>query len=181
MKFNKALLISMIGLITLVSCAGYSPDKPRNPTIEQQEAQHAIAQFIERDPGLQAFFDHSYGFAIFPKVGKGAIGIGGAHGDGKVFQQGKIIGETSLTQITIGLQLGGQAFSEVIFFEDQYALSDFTNSRFEFSAQVSAVAATAGASADADYQQGVAVFSMTLGGLMYEASVGGQKFKYYPL
>ncbi len=165
----------------LAGCAGYDPNKPRNTRSEQLAVEQAVARFVERDPDLQAFFDHAYGYAIFPRVGKGAIGVGAAHGDGQVFEQGRLIGDTSLTQVTIGLQLGGQAFSEVVFFEDEHALQDFQRDEYSFNAQVSAVAATAGASADADYQQGVAVFSMTLGGLMYEASVGGQRFKFYPL
>jgi lipid-binding SYLF domain-containing protein len=97
-----------------------------------------------------------------------------------VYEKGKPIGDTSLTQITIGFQLGGQAYSEIIFFKDKKTLDDFKNGNFELGAQASAVAVTAGASADANYEKGVAVFTMAKGGLMYEASVGGQKFSYDP-
>ncbi len=145
-----------------------------------------------------AFFKSSYGYAVFPTIGKGGIGIGGAHGSGRVYQKGKYIGDTSMTQLSIGLQLGGQAYSEIIYFEDQRALSEFTSGNFSFSGNVSAVAITAGASASAGtegstagasggkkdattaggYQKGVAVFTIAKGGLMYEASVAGQKFSY---
>jgi lipid-binding SYLF domain-containing protein len=135
---------------------------------------------LDKDPSLQAFFDQAYGFAVFPGVGKGGFGIGGAYGRGEVFEQGKLIGYSSLTQLTIGFQLGGQKYSEVIFFRTRAALEDFTRGNFEFSAQASAVAVTAGASTDADYHHDVAVFTMARGGLMYEASIGGQKFGYRP-
>ena len=125
-----------------------------------------------------AFRAKAYGYAVFPTVGKGGIGIGGAYGTGRVYERGRYIGRSNLAQLTIGFQLGGQAYSEIIFFRDKAALDDFTNGNFELGAQASAVAATAGASADADYSDGVAVFTMAKGGLMYEASIGGQKFSF---
>jgi lipid-binding SYLF domain-containing protein len=146
------------------------------------------------------FFSNSYGYAVFPTIGKGGIGIGGAHGKGKVYAGGKHVGDTAMTQVTIGLQLGGQAYSEVIFFENKAAFDAFTSGNFEFGAQASAVAITAGASAQtgttgtttgasatqkdaataAKYSNGMAVFTVAKGGLMYEASIGGQKFSYTP-
>ena len=146
------------------------------------------------------FFKKSHGYAIFPTIGKGGIGIGGAHGTGRVYQQGKYIGDTSMTQVTIGLQLGGQAYSQIIFFQDKRALQEFTSGNFEFGAQATAVAITAGASANAStsgssagasggqndaktvgkYNKGMAVFTVAKGGLMYEASIGGQKYEYTP-
>jgi lipid-binding SYLF domain-containing protein len=148
-----------------------------------------------------SFFDASYGYAVFPTIGKAGIGIGGAHGKGRVYQQGKYVGDTSMTQLSIGFQAGGEAYSEIIFFEDQRALSEFTSGDFEFGGNVSAVAITAGASATAGtegasagasggkkdattagrYQKGVAVFTIAKGGLMYEASVAGQKFSFKAL
>lgn len=139
-----------------------------------------IGEFKKKDKKLDNFFKQAYGYAVFPSVGKGAIGIGGAHGNGVVYEKGKPIGDTSLTQVTIGFQLGGQAYSEIIFFKDKKTLDDFKNGNFELGAQASAVAVTAGASADANYEKGVAVFTMAKGGLMYEASVGGQKFSFDP-
>jgi len=144
------------------------------------------------------FFGTAYGSAVFPTVGKGGVGVGGAYGKGRVYQQGKHIGDTSLSQLTVGLQLGGQAYSEIIFFEDERALKEFTNGNFEFGADVSAVAITAAAGASASttgssagasggkndaktvgsYHKGMATFTVAKGGLMYEASIGGQKFSY---
>jgi lipid-binding SYLF domain-containing protein len=144
----------------------------------EEDVAEVIQKFEEGDPGIQAWFREAYGYAVFPSVGKGGIGIGGAHGKGLVYEQRQLVGKTTLTEVTIGFQLGGQAFSEVIFFKDKTAFDDFTRENFEFGAQVSAVALTAGVSADLAYSGGVAVVTATKGGLMYEASVGGQKFSY---
>ena len=143
-----------------------------------EEVQEVIKQFEKDDPGMQAWFREAHGYAVFPTVGKGAVGVGGAHGKGLVYERGALIGKTSLTAVSIGFQLGGQAFREVIFFKDKTALDDFTRGNFEFGAGVSAVALKAGASADLGYNKGVAVMTATKGGLMYEASVGGQKFTF---
>ena len=127
---------------------------------------------------MQSLFQNSYGYVIFPNVGKGAIGIGGAAGNGIVFQNGSPIGSAKLKQVSIGFQFGGQTYREVIFFENEAALDRFKQNNFEFAAQASAVAATKGASANVKYRDGVMVFTQEKKGLMYEASVGGQKFNY---
>ncbi len=142
------------------------------------DAKEAKAEFLKTDPKMAGLFSKAYGYVILPNVGKGAIGIGGAAGNGTVYERGKLAGLASMKQVSIGFQLGGQAYREVIFFEAKKDLDRFKENRVEFSAQVSAVAATAGASANAKYVDGVMVFTMQKGGLMYEASVGGQKFKY---
>jgi lipid-binding SYLF domain-containing protein len=146
------------------------------------------------------FFKGSRGYAVFPTIGKGGVGIGGAYGKGRVYEQGRHIGDVSMTQVSLGWQLGGQAYSEIIFFEDQRALREFTSGNFEFGAGVSAVAITAAAGAQAStggssagasggkhdattvggYYKGMATFTVAKGGLMYEASVAGQKFSYTP-
>lgn len=173
---KSSLLV--IGLF-LASCFSQAQAWEPNPESKSElEVKTAILALLEKDPGMQDWFDNSAGYAVFPKVGKGGIGIGGAYGKGLVISGDKVVGTTSLTQVSIGLQLGGQAYSEFIFFYDQTALSDFQRGNFELGAQASAVAATAGASADASYNKGVAIFTDVTGGLMYEASVGGQKFKY---
>ena len=146
-----------------------------------EDAQATVARFRSTDPGLEKFFERAHGFVVFPNITKGGLGVGGARGKGMLFQQGNPIGEAIMTQFTLGLQMGGQNYSELIFFEDEESLLDFTEGRFEFSAQASAVAIRAGASADAAFDSGVAVFTMAKAGLMYEASVGGQKFRYEPL
>ena len=141
------------------------------------EAQQVKAEFLETDPGMSKFFNGAYGYAIFPGIGKGGLGVGGAGGKGKVYRGGAITGDCKMTQVTVGLQAGGQKYAEVIFFENAEAYERFTGNKFEFAAQVSAIALKAGVSADAKYRDGMAVFTMGIGGLMYEASVGGQKFK----
>ena len=150
-----------------------------NPKAEER-AQETISTFKEKNDKMEAYFEDSYGYAVFPSVGKGGIVIGGAHGRGTVYEQGELIGAAKMTQITLGLQWGGQSFSEVIFFQNAEALESFKKSEVKFSGQVSAVALNKGASADIAYENGVAVYTITKAGLMYEASIGGQKFKFIP-
>ncbi len=138
----------------------------------------AITALIQKDDGLKGIMEKAKGYVIFPSVGKGALGIGAAAGTGQLIENGKAMGETKLRQITIGLQMGGQAYVELICFENPTSLKNFKEGNFEFSAQVSAVAVTAGVSKDAKYEKGIMVLTMAKGGLMYEASVGGQKFSY---
>ena len=147
----------------------------------QLKVARSILEIKDSDPGMQKWFDGAAGYAVFPTVGKGGLGIGGAYGKGLVIVNDKAVGETSLSQVTVGFQAGGQAYSQFIFFKDEVALEHFQRGNFEMGAQASAVAVTLGASADANYDGGVAVFTHTTGGLMYEASIGGQKFKYEPI
>jgi lipid-binding SYLF domain-containing protein len=144
------------------------------------KAKETIKLMKKADPALSKFFSGAVGYAVFPSVAKGAIGVGGAHGSGVLFEAGAALGKTTVTQVTVGFQLGGQAYSEIVFFENAATLSNFKHGNFAFAAQVSAVAIKAGAAANVKYQSGVAVFTMTRGGLMYEASVGGQKFGFQP-
>ncbi|MDJ0780757.1 MAG: lipid-binding SYLF domain-containing protein [Desulfosarcinaceae bacterium] len=157
---------------------------------------------FKKSETVQPFFEDAYGWAVFPVVGKGGFVIGGAYGQGRVYRGAQAVGETSLVKATIGLQAGGQAFSQIIFFQDKRAFDEFTSGSFEFDATASAVAITAGVQAKAGtqgatagasagpatgkqavvgYHKGMAVFIHAKGGLMYEATVGGQKFSYTPL
>jgi lipid-binding SYLF domain-containing protein len=145
------------------------------------DAQQTINAFKEKDPTLQRFFDSAVGYAVFPTIAKGGLIVGGAHGDGVVYQSGRPIGTASMTQGTFGAQVGGQTYSEIIFFQTPAALQDFKDGKFVMSAEVNAVAAAQGAGATAPYQQGVAVFTMARSGLMAAATVGGQKFSFKPL
>lgn len=145
-----------------------------------KEAGGTLAAFRQADPTLSHFFDGAVGYAVFPSVGKAAVGIGGAYGRGVLFEHGQPTGRASITQVTIGAQLGGQAYSEIVFFENEDAMARFKKGQLALAAQVSAVVASAGASVDAKYAQGVAVFTLPRGGLMAEASVGGQKFGFRP-
>jgi lipid-binding SYLF domain-containing protein len=147
------------------------------------------------------FFAKSYGYALFPTIGKGGFVVGGAHGSGRVYEHGKHVGNTTVTQVSVGFQAGGQAYSQIVFFEDERSFNEFTSGNFEFGADIGAVAITAAASAQAgtsgagagasggkkdattvgQYHKGVAVFTIAKGGAMFEASVAGQKFTYKSL
>ena len=142
------------------------------------DSKEAKASFIKSDNLMQHLFESSAGYVIFPNVGKGAVGVGGAAGNGILYENEKSVGRASMKQVSVGFQFGGQAYREVIFFENQAALDRFKQNKFEFDAQASAVAANVGASANVKYRDGVMVFTQEKGGLMYEASVGGQKFEY---
>ena len=142
------------------------------------DASAAKAEFLKLDPKMSGAFSSAYGYVIFPNVGKGAIGIGGAAGNGVAYERGAQIGYAKMSQVNFGFQWGGQAYREVIFFEAKKDLDRFKENRVELTAQASAVAAATGASLNAKYVNGVMVFTMLKGGLMYEAAVGGQKFKF---
>ena len=173
------------------------------PGIMAQENYDKAINAFKQAGESGVYFNSAYGYAVFPTIGKGGVGIGGAHGKGQVYAAGQHVGNATMTQITMGFQLGGQAYTQVIFFEDQRAFREFTSGNFEFSAQATAVAITAGVSAEANtggglasgisggqnnaatahggYRKGMAIFTIAKGGLMYEAALGGQKFSYTPL
>jgi len=176
---NPRLIVAVALVVPLLSAN--RPAMPGASGPDPKKCQEAVKAMTKKDEGISKFFKGAVGYAIFPSIGKGAIGIGGATGTGCVYAGATQIGTARLSQVTVGLQLGGQSYSELIFFETAKTLDGFKNSDFSFDAQVSAVAVTAGASANAAYRNGVAVFTMAKGGLMYEASVGGQKFSYESL
>ena len=199
----KLRIVLMVGLVLFfAACSGQGekavPEDAEKPVVEQKavESQEAapveedsefvkqvketIALLKKTDPGMGEFFKEARGYAVFPTVGKGGVGIGAARGKGLAYEGGKLVGEVTLTQVTVGAQLGGQTYSEVLFLETKETMDSLKQGNFGLSAQVSATAAAAGASANAKYKEGVAVFTMAKGGLMYEASVGGQKFKFIP-
>lgn len=183
----------LVTLLFAMPAAAARKVKDQSETIEQFKKISVVA----------GFFGDAYGYAVFPKIGKGGLGVGGSHGKGQVYRGGEVIGFTSTSDISIGLQAGGQSYSQIIFFQNEEALSRFTNGNFEFGASASAIAvqATAGASAstegtgaaasssktkdkataNARYQDGVAIFTMARGGLMYAATIAGQKYTYRPV
>lgn len=185
LRFLWALIFSLLVLLPALAAEDYSES----------------INIFKGSPVVQPYFKNAYGYAVFPTIGKGGAVIGGAHGKGQVYRGGKVTGFTSMTQLTLGFQLGGQAYSQIIFFEDKRAYDEFTSGNFEFGAQASAVAITAGAQAQAattgagasasagssagkqiaSYSKGMAVFTRAKGGLMYEAAIGGQKFNYKPI
>lgn len=145
------------------------------------DAKKAKQTLIKQDEGLESFFKDSAGYVIFPNVGKGGFIIGGASGNGAVYENGNLIGMADLKKLNIGLQAGGQAIIEVIFFETKKDLDAFKKSDFQFGAEASAVAVKSGIAFNAKYKDGVAVFALPKAGLMADASVGGQKFKFTPV
>ena len=172
----KSTLVVLLAFVWTVS-AGQT-DKKDKQLVE--DSKKGIKDFIHTDSLMKHLFKNAHGYVIFPNVGKGAVGVGGASGGGIVYEKGAIIGKAQMTQVTIGFQFGGQAYREIIFFENSETLARFKENKFEFSAQASAVAAKAGVSGNAKYSDGILIFTQQKGGLMYEASVGGQKFKYTP-
>ena len=181
-------------LVCLLTAGSVSP-------VSADSYSKSIAVFGE-SPSVQPFFDNCYGYAVFPWVGKAGFVVGGAYGEGQVYKQGQLSGRTSLIKLSVGLQLGGQAFSEIIFFQDKVSYNQFTDGNFEFDASFSAVVITAGlqakvgteggtasatagpatgAQAQTQYTNGMVVFIHPKGGLMYEGSIGGQKFSFAPL
>ncbi|HSO17960.1 MAG TPA: lipid-binding SYLF domain-containing protein [Desulfosarcina sp.] len=191
MKTKRCLSIALIvGLAGLAMSMSAQADEYTD-TIE----------LYKKSPVVAPFFESAYGYAVFPTIGKGGFVVGGAYGKGQVYQGGKVTGEASLVKVSVGFQAGGQAFSEMIFFEDKRAYEEFTSGEFAFDAAASAVAITAGVQAKAgtegasasatagpatgkqakaDYYKGMVVFTHAKGGLMYEASIGGQKFSFQP-
>jgi lipid-binding SYLF domain-containing protein len=175
--YSTMIAVSLMGPATLASA---TPEYATRDARAERQARQAVVDMEKADPGINQFRHDSVGYAVFATVGKGGLGIGGAHGTGVLFEDGMAVGTVSLTQLTIGLQAGGQAFSEIIFFESEKALAAFKRGELALSAQVSAVALASGASANARYVDGVTVFTLARGGLMAEASVGGQKFGFLP-
>jgi len=189
-------LLAGVGLVALLLALPASAER------KVQDYSKTIDDF-KKIPVVAKFFDGAHGYAVFPTVGKGGLGIGGSHGKGQVYRGGQVIGFTSTSDISIGLQAGGQAYSQIIFFENETALTQFTGGNFEFDASASAIAVQAtaeagagtegtGASSSASktsgkattgakYQKGVVVFTMAKGGLMYAATIAGQKYSYKPL
>jgi len=168
-----AILLILVVFASRVSA--FEPDLSNSMEIDVQKA---ILDIKHRAPSIQGFFDNSAGYAVFPSVAKGGFIIGGAFGRGLLIVNERTDGYSSMSQATIGAQLGGQVYAQFIFFKDQTAVDNFKRGNFEFGAQASAVALTMGASVDTNYDAGVAVFTIAGAGLMAEATIGGQSFSY---
>lgn len=175
MKTLKTLMAVTLLFLTIGATAQNDKDKKI-----MADAVKAKATLMTKDAGLSSYFSNSSGYVIFPNVGKGGLIIGGASGNGVLYEKGTAVGMADLKKLSIGLQAGGQAIIEVIFFETADALKKFKEGNFEFSAEVSAVILDKGKSKDANYNDGVVVFALPKAGLMADASVGGQKFEYTP-
>ena len=163
---------------TNVLISGWKPSKNFNNKNKANFKTIEALKKFKRIGRLKPYFKEAAGFAVFPNIAKAGLGFGGARGNGEVFEDGKVIGSTTVTQLSFGFQLGGQAFSQIIFFQNKRDLDRFTDGNFEFGASASAALITEGANASVDYTNGVAVMTFSKGGLMYEASIGGQKFTF---
>ena len=175
MSMSRFVSLLLVTLVVMAVSPCFSGEKEF-----KGQGRQTIEKFKKTSPEMTKFFNSAYGYAVFPTVGKGGFGIGAARGRGLVYERGTVVGETILTQVTIGLQLGGQTYSEVVFLENKATMNSFKRGNFALSAQASAVAAASGASANAKYKQGVAVFTMANSGVLYEASVGGQQCQFIP-
>ena len=173
MHYAKRLIAIFATILLSASAQAWDPGEVEDLNSKAMEAK---SEMLKADPKMERFFDSANAYVIIPTVGKAGFGIGGARGKGLLYEGGKPAAIVTLTQLTVGFQWGGQAYSEFLFFKDAKDTEDFKRGNYELGAQASAVAVTAGVSADANYTNGVAIFTRAKGGLMYEASVGGQKF-----
>lgn len=176
-----ALCISGVSLaVVTVGCSSDSKVPQVEGITREQDAGLTIREFKQVDPGLQRFFDSASGYAVFPTIGKGGLVITAGGGDGVVYEKDKVVGYASVKMLNVGAAVGGRGFSEIIFFKDPADLAIFKQGRMEFDANASAVAVRAGTPGSADYSRGVAVFVTDEKGLMVDASVGGQSFRFFP-
>jgi len=179
-KFMTAAALALALGAGIVGCS----TEPKNDNAKAElksESSAALTHFKGQDAGLESLLSSAYAYAIFPSVGKGGLIVGGAYGRGEVYEQGRFIGYADISQASVGAQIGGQSFSELIVFQDAKALERFKYGKVKFSATASAVAIKSGAAATAKYSDGVVIFIDPKGGLMAEASVGGQEFSFKPV
>lgn len=174
-KFSITRLVVIFSTTFIMSASSAQSNKDKDLI---EDSKTGKMEFIKTDKLMKNLFDDAYGYVIFPNIGKGGIAVGGATGNGIVYEKRTLIGKAKITQLNFGFQFGGQAYREVIFFESKETLDNFKENKIELSAQASAVAATSGASANVKFRDGILIFTQEKGGLMYEASIGGQKFKF---
>jgi lipid-binding SYLF domain-containing protein len=177
MNAIRLFAITFITSIVVSGCAT-APESPQAQAVLSAQGSEAIALFKEKDPSIERFFKQSYGYAVLPRIFKGAIWLGGAYGKGEVYEKGQMVGYCDMSQATLGFSFGGEYFRELIFFRDKSDLDRFKMDQYAFSAQVTGVAVTAGTAAKIDYKSGMAVFVMPDEGLMIDVSLGGQRFNY---
>ena len=179
---TKKLVASLAVLLVVVALGcSTAPERAESKAVLEAKVEESLAEFQDKYPSIKNYLNESYGYAVLPKVLKGAFWVGGAGGKGAVYEKGKLVGYTRMTQATLGFSFGGESFREVVFFADKAALDKFRTGPFTFSGQVTALVIEAGAAAKANYRDGMAVFVMTRSGLIVDASIGAQKFKYVPI
>lgn len=177
----RATFVSVLAMMALglAGCETNTPNSAANRTDQQQRAQTALQQMTNQDAKLQDLIQSSYGYAVFPEVGNAAVGIGGSSGQGVVYRNGQPIGTAKIDSVSVGPQVGGQTYSELIVFQNEQALNRLENNSLEFGAEASATLVKAGAAAASRFDNGVGVFILPKGGLMAGASISGQKFHFY--
>jgi len=173
-----AKLLSAALAFALLPGAALAQKTPAERAQIHTDVVKTIAEFKKVDPSIDKFFKDSTGYAVFARVGKAGFIVGGGAGDGELYEKGKVAGYVHIGLGSVGLQIGVQEFSQIVFFKDPAALGRFKQNKFEFSANVSAVIIKTGAAGAADYRDGVAVFVKPTGGAMAEASLGTQKFNF---
>jgi lipid-binding SYLF domain-containing protein len=178
MKKKMLWISGVVCILVVLAGCSTAPKKTEARAVLSAEVNEAVAIFKAQDPTIQSFFDNSYGYAVLPKVTKGAFWFGVAGGRGQVFKQGQMAGYCKMGQATLGFSFGGEFFREILFFRQVQDLDRFISGEYTLSAQVTGTAVTVGAAAKADYKDGMAVFVMADRGLMVDASLGGQKFSY---
>lgn len=180
---RRIIASSALALSLLAGCSDYREEtntQAVNETVHQRSP-GTVAVFRSADPTLNKYFDSAYAYAVFPEIAKGAAGVGAANGTGSVYQGGVLVGYAEMTQVTLGAQVGGQTYRELVFFQNAEAFNKFKRGGTKFAANASAVIVKSGAAATNDYREGVAVFVMPMGGAMLEAAIGGQEFTFRPL
>jgi lipid-binding SYLF domain-containing protein len=182
MRIRSYVLAIMCVALSAIAM-GCSSDRSVAPStpgaqLDSADAAARTTADFRNDSDATKFFDSAIAYAVFPKITKGALGIGVSDGRGEVFQDGVFVGYAQATSVTIGAQIGGQTFSQIIFFQNSFAFDKFTNNQFTGQASAAAVAGKSGSSAMADYNHGVAVFTSNNNGLILAADIGGQKFRY---
>jgi len=180
MRKGAIYTVITVWLIVVFGTSAWAGWDPLEHQKEKAAVEGTITKFKEADPSMKVFFDKAYAYAVFPGIGVGGFIIAGGHGDGWVYEKGIHIGSATVTEVTLGAQIGGQSFSEIIFFADKSTFDNFKEGNWELNSRASAILVKTGASKDANYENGVAVFTMPNKGAMAQASVGGQKFKYTP-
>ena len=181
MKIRRLVTLTVLALALAACGTEPNPGDSVDRQLLTDRTQAVIHDFKSTDPSIQRFFATAHAYVVFPQIVTAALGIGGAHGDGEVFQKGKLIGYADMSQGSIGAQIGAQKYAEVLFFENEGSFVDFKQSTMAFDARATAIAASAGAAAAADYRRGVITFTLPESGLMAQAAIGGQKFRYEPV
>lgn len=179
MKVFSSVALGSLALALCVGC-GSTPSSlsPEKKAVLAAQVSGTVKDYQATDPDMERFFKSSYAYAVFPEVASAAIGVGGAHGNGEVYKGGVLVGYADVSKGDIGFQLGAQNYSQIVFFQNEATFASFTSGSFDLDAKASAVAASKGASTSANYEKGVLVFTRATGGLMFQAAVGGQKFRY---